>query len=105
MAGAFGITENPYTRWTRRDCGYDHFGWEYMCLLYTAPTSKSSARGINTEQERVLRSESTGAMEIKLISEFSIETGCLNRAGAGGESPNGGCPHFVYVVVRDTLKQ
>ena len=96
-----GITENPYIRWTRPDCGYEHFGWQYMYLLYTAPTSKTSKCGVQTEQERLRRAESTGAMEIKLIAEFSLEPGCLNRVGAGGEYPSDGCPHFVYVVVRD----
>ena len=96
-----GITEDPYIRWTRPDCGYEHFGWQYMCLLYTAPTSKTSKRGVQTEQERLRRAESTGAMEKRLIAEFSLEPGCLNRVGAGGEYPSDGCPHFVYVVVRD----
>ena len=87
-----GITENPFLRWTRNDCGYQHDGWSTMFLLYAAPSSKPRIQ------------DSTGAMEKQLISVFAGNAnGCINRKGAGGDAPSDGSPHFTYVVVRGAV--
>ena len=71
--------------------------------LYAAATSKHKLNGNETEVEKLKKLQSTGAMEKRLIREFESDQGCLNRRGAGGECPNAGSPHFVYVVVRGRL--
>ena len=98
-----GITEDPYFRWWRKDCGY-HWpgGFSQMFLLYAAPISKWSLQRHDSPKLKKPKQESTGAREILLIKEFANGTGncCLDRPGAGGECPSNGSPHFVYVVVR-----
>jgi hypothetical protein len=85
-----GITENPYLRWTRDDCGYEHSGdWEEMVLLYAANTGTKHVH------------DSSGRMEKLLIEAFAgAEVGCINRVGAGGEGASRSSPHFTYVVWR-----
>ncbi len=101
-----GITEDPWDRWWRTDCGYHlpQQNFHTMYLLYAAPTSKHKIEKFDSAETKALKSESTGAMEISLISRFAgqaVHSICLNREGAGGECPSNGSPHFVYVVVRD----
>ena len=96
-----GITENPWARWNRIDCGYGHAGeFSHMFLLYAAPTSKSKINAWDDDVARKLKVESTGAFEKELIKEMHRLLGdaCLNRKGAGGECPSNGYPHFAYVV-------
>jgi hypothetical protein len=63
-----GITENPYLRWTRDDCGYEHSGdWKEMVLLYAANTGTKHVH------------DSSGRMEKLLIEAFAgAEVGCIN---------------------------
>jgi hypothetical protein len=84
-----GITENPYLRWTRKDCGYKHFGdWEVMVLLYAANTGIKHVH------------DSSGSMEVLLIDAFAErDCGCIN-VGKGGEGASRSSPHFTYVVWR-----
>lgn len=92
-----GITNDPYLRWFRNDCGYFKSAFSHMSVLYAAPTSKVSLYDVTPAVE-ALRRESTGAMETRLIDAFAHLCDCLNRQGAGGDCPSAGCPHFVYVV-------
>jgi hypothetical protein len=88
-----GITENPYSRWWRPDCGYGHpknhqHRFSKMMLVYAAPTSKPK------------HAESSGSMERELIKycNSELDSSCLNRPGGGGDCPSNGSPHFVYIV-------
>ena len=84
-----GITEDPWSRWFRPDCGYCHDGWHRMVIMYCAPSSKPKFW------------DSTGSMEKRLIAAFAGRAnGCINRVGAGGEGASAGPPHFTYVVMR-----
>ena len=94
-----GITENPYQRWVRSDCGYQHSGWSFMYVLYVAPTSKWKLHALDSEKTRALKSTSTGSMERFLVDKFRHLPECINRQ-PGGDCPSNGSPHFCYVVGR-----
>ena len=94
-----GITENPYQRWVRSDCGYERSGWNFMYVLYVAPTSKWKLEPMDSEKTKALKSTSTGAMERLLVDRFMTFPDCINRQ-PGGECPSNGSPHFCYVVGR-----
>ncbi len=95
-----GITENIVRRWRDRGMGYQWRGWDRMFLLYAAPTSKTRESVLDSDEQKQLKRESTGAFETALIAEWGEHSFCLNQEGAGGECPSAGWPHFVYVVVR-----
>lgn len=96
-----GITEHPWQRWHREDCGYAMSGWRCMDLLYVAPISKWRINEKwDSAKVKSLKATSTGSMERKLIAMFRDHPGCINTQ-PGGESASNGSPHFVYVVSRD----
>ena len=81
MAFYIGITENPARRWE------DHCQtapWDDMEILIEAPSSRV-----------------TGDLEHRLIGRFRPVIGCTN-VGPGGECRSAGCPHFLYVLVRQS---
>jgi hypothetical protein len=88
-----GITSHPLNRWTRADCGYafygrDEFQFNHMKILWVSEFSHKRFH------------DGTGRMEIELIKLYNESTHpfCINRDGAGGESPPRGTPQFCYVV-------
>ena len=78
-----GITENPYQRWVRSDCGYERSGWKFMYVLYVAPTSKWKLNPMDSEKTKALKSTSTGAMERLLVDRFMTFPECINRQAGG----------------------
>ncbi len=94
-----GITENITRRWNDPKMGYKFQGYATMFLLYAAPTSKTRESPLDTDEEKQLKRESTGAFERALIAEWASHSSCKNKEGTGGECPSSGSPHFVYVVV------
>ena len=96
-----GITENVSRRWHDSKMGYKNATevcWEYLAVLYTAPTSKCKINAWDSDEVASLKRASTGLMETLLIKNFSELPNCLNKA-AGGDCPSDGSPHFCYVAV------
>ena len=97
-----GITENPYRRWHDSGFGYrsnKSVCWDYMAVLYTAPTSKrDTGKLCLAPQLKRLKQASTGTLETLMIHIFEELPNCINRKGGGGDCPSEGSPHFCYVV-------
>ena len=72
-----GVTEDPIRRWRGHASRFSD-----MAVLIEAPSS-----------------ESTGALERRIIEEWRSSALCLN-IGQGGESLTRGSPHYLYVCTR-----
>jgi len=86
-----GITENPYDRWFRDNCGYCHdaLGYQHMFLLYAAVRSKGPDRATSGNMEKAI---------IEAVQRSAPLYECCLNTRPGGEGASEGSPHFTYGV-------